>query len=428
MSRCPEACLHGGRCINGECQCKEGWTGPHCGQPICGLRSDDMVGCRNGGRCIGPDKCACVYGFTGNNCEKDYRAGPCFTKMEDDQCFGQLEEVYCTKALCCNTIGRAWGSPCEECPVRAEPCGRGFMPPSCADINECEAIVDVCKNCECKNTHGSYKCIAPDGFYYDQDKNECFDVDECKDSPCGDGECINTDGGYQCVCADGHENVTGPDGKQTCVYNGPGICYEHVSNAECTDALDEEITRSDCCCIRGTRPTGQCFQTSTSNVVAVCPIPGSDEYVKLCDISDMPRNITNPDHICKLKGQCMNGKCVLDAQGQLNCLCDDGYESDPIDLVCQDVNECEVNPNLCPHGSCRNSDGSWYCDCNAGYEPADDRQSCVQVNECLEGDKCANGQCVDTDGSWRCDCDDGFRPDVRQKNQVCIDVDECSLR
>ena len=27
VSRCAEACLHGGRCINGECQCKEGWTG-----------------------------------------------------------------------------------------------------------------------------------------------------------------------------------------------------------------------------------------------------------------------------------------------------------------------------------------------------------------------------------------------------------------
>ena len=89
VSRCPEACLHVGRCINGECQCKEGWTGPHCGQPICGLRSDDMNGCRNGGRCIGPDKCACVYGFTGPNCEKDFRAGPCFTKMEDNHCFNQ---------------------------------------------------------------------------------------------------------------------------------------------------------------------------------------------------------------------------------------------------------------------------------------------------------------------------------------------------
>lgn len=25
--------------------------------------------CKNGGRCIGPDRCACVYGFSGNHCE-----------------------------------------------------------------------------------------------------------------------------------------------------------------------------------------------------------------------------------------------------------------------------------------------------------------------------------------------------------------------
>lgn len=25
--------------------------------------------CQNGGRCIGPDRCACVYGFTGRKCE-----------------------------------------------------------------------------------------------------------------------------------------------------------------------------------------------------------------------------------------------------------------------------------------------------------------------------------------------------------------------
>ncbi len=25
--------------------------------------------CLNGGRCIGPDRCACVYGYTGRKCE-----------------------------------------------------------------------------------------------------------------------------------------------------------------------------------------------------------------------------------------------------------------------------------------------------------------------------------------------------------------------
>lgn len=25
--------------------------------------------CLNGGKCVGPDRCACVYGFTGRRCE-----------------------------------------------------------------------------------------------------------------------------------------------------------------------------------------------------------------------------------------------------------------------------------------------------------------------------------------------------------------------
>lgn len=30
-------------------------------------------GCQNGGRCIGPNRCACVYGFTGPQCERGKR-------------------------------------------------------------------------------------------------------------------------------------------------------------------------------------------------------------------------------------------------------------------------------------------------------------------------------------------------------------------
>lgn len=28
-----------------------------------------MQPCKNGGKCIGPNRCACLYGFTGNHCE-----------------------------------------------------------------------------------------------------------------------------------------------------------------------------------------------------------------------------------------------------------------------------------------------------------------------------------------------------------------------
>lgn len=42
-------------------------------------------------------------------------------------CKGQLIGVVCTKNLCCATIGRAWGKPCEQCPNKPAPCRRGFM-------------------------------------------------------------------------------------------------------------------------------------------------------------------------------------------------------------------------------------------------------------------------------------------------------------
>lgn len=45
----------------------------------------------------------------------DYRTGPCYTKVTADSCHGQLEGVVCTKQLCCATVGKAWGHPCEKC-------------------------------------------------------------------------------------------------------------------------------------------------------------------------------------------------------------------------------------------------------------------------------------------------------------------------
>ena len=38
-------------------------------EPVC------SKSCKNGGRCIGPNRCACVYGYTGRYCEIDYRWG-----------------------------------------------------------------------------------------------------------------------------------------------------------------------------------------------------------------------------------------------------------------------------------------------------------------------------------------------------------------
>uniref|UniRef100_A0A8C0IJR9 Fibrillin 2 n=1 Tax=Bubo bubo TaxID=30461 RepID=A0A8C0IJR9_BUBBB len=122
IQRCSIRCMNGGTCTDDRCQCQKGYSGTYCAQPVC------ENGCQNGGRCIGPNRCACVYGFTGPQCERDYRTGPCFTQVNNQMCQGQLTGIVCTKTLCCATIGRAWGHPCEMCPAQPQPCRRGFIP------------------------------------------------------------------------------------------------------------------------------------------------------------------------------------------------------------------------------------------------------------------------------------------------------------
>lgn len=56
----------------------------------------------------------------------DYRTGPCFQRVVNDMCQGQLAGVVCTKQLCCATVGQAWGHPCEKCPSTL-PCDEGYL-------------------------------------------------------------------------------------------------------------------------------------------------------------------------------------------------------------------------------------------------------------------------------------------------------------
>lgn len=58
--------------------------------------------------------------------DSDYRTGPCYTIVKNDMCLGQLEGIVCTKNLCCATVGKAWGHPCEQCPTTLE-CEQGYL-------------------------------------------------------------------------------------------------------------------------------------------------------------------------------------------------------------------------------------------------------------------------------------------------------------
>ncbi|MCL4121103.1 UNVERIFIED_CONTAM: hypothetical protein GTU68_033750, partial [Idotea baltica] len=77
--------------------------------------------CQGGGQCVnteGSFTCNCPHGLTLDETKTkclDLRKGVCYMEISSDTCSKPLEGNY-RKATCCCTVGRGWGTACDECP------------------------------------------------------------------------------------------------------------------------------------------------------------------------------------------------------------------------------------------------------------------------------------------------------------------------
>lgn len=337
-------------------------------------------------------------------------------------CQSQLENVVCTKQLCCTTVGKAWGHPCEQCPLHLD-CEAGFLKNihsgQCVDVDECEAIPNLCDGGSCVNTVGSFQCSCSEGQVRNTITNVCEDENECDSkigiTVCKNGQCINTNGSYYCICDTGY--IPTQDRKH-CLDSRQSECYLRIDKYKCAEALSMNLSKVDCCC-------GKNIGKAWGDKCEICPQPGNDDYNVLCLGGISSRNYTSYPLVdeCILRpGICGGGQCTDTLTG-FNCDCFTGYEKHKNNgiQVCEDIDECVQG--VCNGGKCVNSPGSYSCTCPPGFDVSSDGKRCIDQDECLENGMCANGICINMSGSFKCRCNSGYI--LSPTGHACVDIDEC---
>jgi len=186
-------------------------------------------------------------------------------------------------------------------------------------------------------------------------------------------------------------------------------------------------------------------QRTTDSAATPCGLGfGSCAPTTSPSVSDAPSNSPTTDFcaqgVCDTNADCQN---FLNDDGYI-CTCNSGYQGAGTAGACTDIDECVMGTNDCdPDAICTNTIGSFNCTCKAGFWGSG--QNCADIPECnrkgknkvcnrndsAPGSGVASGNrgrenCVEltvSEGGFRCDCKSGL---VRDANNLCVDVDECT--
>uniref|UniRef100_A0A8C1R9U4 Latent transforming growth factor beta binding protein 3 n=1 Tax=Cyprinus carpio TaxID=7962 RepID=A0A8C1R9U4_CYPCA len=401
-----------------------------------------MQGLCQNGECLntqGSFRCTCKPGYVlaeRTRCVATVEQGLCYRMVtEAGKCEHALPKRL-SQEICCCTVGKAWGSNCERCPLDGTasfnkicPAGKGmsFLTYHGTLIGLCKVLLwlfneksvikcykmfffhnydyvwglgitamddcklnrNICGHGECVNTQNGYVCHCYPGYQPHAQGKSCVDENECDLEPCGRGTCFNTVGSYRCNCHPGYKLVV------------------HHGKRRCIDI--NECSKPDICGVGG-----HCTN-----------LPGSYKCECLPGFRSKSRRqpLCEDIYECSDPSVCPNEQCE-NTVGSYECIpCQPGYQAQG--GVCYDVNECQKR-GVCLNGRCENLIGSYRCLCNEGFLPEADSKGCRDINECERASNCQRGRCINTMGSYRCECQKGYALFSGRRCQDRVDMCACA--
>ena len=386
----------------------------------------------------------------------------CVNSLGSYTCSGDDEDQLCPE---CPTCGESAFCTVNNVDVPTCKCLAGYYGDpftKCNDIDECKNnTLNICDEnvleLICINSNGSYSCGCPRGYMFED--GTCVDIDECDKNNtshnCNDFEiCHNTLGSFWC------EEEPCPTDCGPCV--GNAACDSTSNRCECLDGYrgngtiscedidecDEDVHQcdSDRQCINA-NGSFACGCKSGYNLI-------DTECVDIdeCDVSQNVLNIllyntslhncptldicenTIGSYYCEYKcdnvtcPSCgINAHCGV-ADGNITCICNDGFTGNSPDVGCDDINECDdlVYNSTClekvPAEDCFNTPGSFICICPNGYVRDEDNGDCDDINECknyLLTNCNINQTCVNSIGSYSCSGND--------TDELCPECPDCGV-
>ncbi|XP_067932806.1 fibrillin-1-like [Watersipora subatra] len=383
--------------------------------------SETVVTCpQEGASCVntpGSFFCRCAEGFEFGE------SGICININECER------EANCDANSHCQDLTPGYECNCDD--------GYTSDVDGCVDVNECLSGWPTCygSNMFCENTMGSFECRCFEGYKRQDMSPDCYDINECADEPCGPNSyCDNLPGSHYCSCWYGYE----PDVNGVCTnINECDLSYPMCDPfATCTDTEGSFI----CTCDEGFYQDGwQCLPEEIMGCdeemasllcapYANCTLSiFSGEYDCFCLNGFTGDGLVLCDDVneCELEpGPCASTTTCENTFGSYKCECLTGYARDG--QVCKDVNECLDDLHSCDLETtlCYNTEGSYLCNCRAGYDKTlEDDCMCQDINECVINPCGANTTCVNELGGYTCKCLEGFGGSCEN----CININECGM-